>query len=83
MAERTNRTYALKKDGKTVYIGETNDIVRRTKEHIRDGKNFDEVEYDTWPTSKSTSQDRETQQLEDFRDTHKGKNPKYNKTNHG
>ena len=85
LEERPTSVYELKKDGETVYIGETCRPKQRPKEHRRLGKDFDHAEYEKGLPNKREAklrQLREREKLKDFRHRN-GKNPKYNRTNHG
>ena len=81
--KRNTQTYALYQGNEKVYIGTTDDLERREQQHREDGKKFSRIE----PTSRRMTSDsakkRETDQLETYRRGHKGKNPKYNKTDDG
>ena len=66
-----------------VYIGQTNDPDRRYDEHVRSGKEFTHMKITTYPRSYETSIKEERNDLEVYRNSHQGNNPKYNKTNHG
>lgn len=80
--KKTTRNYTLKKGNKKVYEGTTNDLVRRIKEHARDGKKFDRVEF-TALASRETARATERESLETYRRGHGGENPKYNRTDWG
>lgn len=81
--KRDTQTCALYQGNEKVYIGTTDDLKRREQQHRDDGKNFYRIE----PTSRRMTSDsakkREADQLETYRRGHKGKNPKYNKTDDG
>lgn len=74
--------YELKQGRKTVYKGITNDPERRAREHARAGKKFDTMSVGraTW---RSSAKRDEAERLSSYRSSHGGKNPKYNRTDHG
>ena len=81
--KRDTQTYALYQGNKKVYIGTTDDLKLREEQHRDDGKKFSRAE----PTSRRMTPDsakkKEAEQLETYRRGHKGKNPRYNKTDDG
>lgn len=81
--KRESFTYTLNDGNKIVYIGETNDIEVTEQRHIDDGKKFTKIVKTSVKMKKDSAVDRETDNLEKFRKSHKGKNPKYNKTLNG
>lgn len=82
-ATKKEKTYALMNGNKTVYIGKTEDMDRRIEEHKAEGKVFTRAKVTSRSISEATALAREAEQLEKYRKTHKGKNPQYNKTDHG
>ena len=79
----TSRTYALWDKRKKVYIGESDDLEKRAEEHRGEGKQFDRIQVTSRPMKKENAEKREADQLQSYRQGHKGKNPKYNKTDEG
>lgn len=77
------KTYSLWNKGKKVYIGQSEDPEQRAAEHADDGKKFDRVQVTSRPMKPENAEKREAEQLQTFRTGHKGKNPKYNKTDDG
>ena len=81
--KRSTQTYGLYNGNEKVYIGTTDDLERREQEHRNAGKKFTRIE----PTSRRMTPDsakkRETEQLETYRQGHRGNNPRYNKTSDG
>ncbi len=71
--------YILLRGNEIVYIGTTDDPERREREHRLDKK------FDCMKTSKEAyiteyyAKKRERQELANYRRTHNGKSPKYNK----
>ncbi len=76
-------TYVLKKGKKIVYIGKTNDIENRAAQHKEDGKKFDSIQKTSRVMGEKSALAREEERLKKYRYGHKGKNPQYNKTDHG
>jgi predicted GIY-YIG superfamily endonuclease len=77
--KKDTRVYALKNNGKTVYIGVTNNFDRRKNEHRSDGKKFDEIIPMTNPMSRESALKREAESIKNHQKAHKGKKPKHNK----
>ena len=81
--KRDTFTYQLKQGKAVVYIGETNDIEATEQRHLADGKKFSKIVKTSVKMKKESAENRETENLEKYRKNHKGKNPKYNKTDNG
>lgn len=81
--KRNTQTYALYKGNEKVYIGSTDDIDRREQEHGDAGKKFTRIEPTSPRLTPDSAKKREAEQLETYRRAHKGKNPRYNKTDDG
>ena len=81
--KRDTITYDLKEGRKVVYKGTTNDPEEREKQHKREGKKFTKL----LPTSRRMTEEgakkRESENLERYRRSHRGRNPKYNKDSDG
>ena len=81
--KRGTITYDLKRGPKVVYKGTTNDPERREQQHRDEGKRFTKL----LPTSRHMTEDgakqKEEGQLKQFRRTHRGRNPPYNKDSDG
>lgn len=75
--------YSLLDNKKKVYIGTTNDLDRREKEHRDCGKEFTSVKKESRNMTPESAKEREFEKLETYRKNHNGKNPKYNKDNDG
>ena len=74
----TYYVYKLKQNRSVVYIGYTNTISRRLKEHKSEKTfNFHEILYRT--TSKKDAQRKEEEVMRNYYNYH-GRTPKYNKT---
>ena len=83
MTKREFFTYELKDGRKVVYIGKTNDLEDAKQRHIADGKKFTKIVKSSVKMKEDSALNLETEKLEKFRKTHKGKNPEYNKTKNG
>lgn len=75
-------TYELKEGNKVVYVGTTNDPVRREQEHKADGKKFGHMNVTSRRMSESGAMKKESDRLATYR-KNQGKNPKYNKDSDG
>ena len=74
--------YKLLARGRVVYEGETGRPHLRPIEHLIMGKKFDAVKVDPTPSPKPIARLIEAANLASHRDKY-GRNPKYNRTNHG
>ena len=82
MSKRRNYyRYELKDGKKVVYRGITDNPDRRENEHNQTGKRFSQLNIIGPSVTKPTAEKWEEKSLESYRTSHKGKNPKYNKTN--
>lgn len=79
MAKQNYHKYVLRKGREVVYKGITRDPERREEEH-RDDKNFSKMNTIGRAVTKKSAEAWEEQSLKSYRKSHKGKNPKYNKT---
>lgn len=75
--------YSLVDKKKKVYVGTTNDLDRREKEHRDSGKEFTTIKKESRNMTPESAKEREVKKLEGYRKNHQGKNPKYNKDNDG
>ena len=75
--------YELKKHSTVVYRGQTKDPHGRKSAHIRDGKQFTHMVVKGNAKTRQGALKAEKKSLQTYRKSHGGKNPKYNKTNHG
>lgn len=80
--KRNTVTYALKKGGKTVYIGTTNDPDRREIEHKADGKKFTKMTLTSRRMTEAGAQKKEEKAIQRYK-KNQGKTPKYNKDEKG
>ena len=81
--KRNTQTYALYQGNEKVYIGTTDDLERRKQEHRDDSKEFSRIEPTSRRMTPEGAEKKEAKQLEKYRRGHKGKNPRYNKTDDG
>ena len=76
--QRKTQTYVLYDGSKKVYIGTTDNLERREREHRGEEKQFTRIK----PTSRRMTDDgakkQEAKQLEAYRRGHSGDNPTYN-----
>jgi len=82
-SKRDTVTYDLKEGSKIVYRGTTNNLERREQEHQNEGKRFSNMT----PTSRRMTEEgakkKEEKLLKTFRQSHGGRNPRYNKDSDG
>ena len=76
-------TYELRRSGKVVYIGTTNNTDRREAEHRLDRKRFDELKRTSKPMTEKRAKQKEAEDLKAYRCAHRGKNPIYNDDDDG
>lgn len=74
--------YILRNKGKIVYVGITNDLERRCKEHCLD-KDFTSIQKVGNKTTLDAAKKWEAERLATYRKNSGGNNPKYNKNNNG
>ena len=80
---RNTMTYALHDGRKKVYIGTTDDLERRRREHEQEGKHFTRMERTSRRMTEERAQKKEAEQLKSFRHGHDGRNPRYKKDSKG
>lgn len=80
---RDTFTYDLKVGNKVVYRGTTNNAERREREHREDGVRFDKLVKTSVSMTKEGAKKQESKNLETYRRSHGGRNPKYNKDDDG
>ncbi|MCK4642526.1 GIY-YIG nuclease family protein [bacterium] len=76
--KRDYEKYELRQGRKVVYRGITNDLERRVNEHEAGGKKFSSVNKVGSKVTRGSAKQWEEKSLTTYRQTHKGKNPKYN-----
>lgn len=69
--------YVLRNKGKIVYVGITNNLERRCREHCQD-KNFTSIQKVGNQTTFDAAKQWEAKRLNTYRRNHGGENPKYN-----
>ena len=80
---RKTRTYALYDGREKVYIGESNNLERRAQDHKKDALEFTRIVTTSIAMTKPGAQSKEADQLEAFRRSHGGRNPRYNEDPEG
>ena len=80
MSKRDTYRYTLRKGGRIVQYGITNDPERREQEHRGDGKRFDRLQKEGPRVIQETAENWEEERLASYRKTHRGRNPAYNET---
>lgn len=82
VSPRTYYVYELWDGPRKVYIGITSSLDRRMSEH-QYSKQFTRMVWYLGKRTIESARKLEAELLEKYRRSHGGKNPKYNKTNHG
>ena len=81
MSKRRNHyRYKLYDQHQVVQFGFTNDPERREEEHRDEGKRFSTLKVEGPAVIKKTAEQWEEERLANYRRTHQGRNPRYNKT---
>lgn len=83
MEERNTSKYELKDGKRVVYVGITNDLERRTKEHKAEGLQFTNVKKVGNSTTRKGAENWETRRIQTYMQNHNGETPKYNKNESG
>ena len=78
--KRDTHRYTLRDKAKVVGIGITKDLNRREEEHRDEGKRFTKMKREGPAVTRETAEQWEEKALEQYRKTHTGRNPRYNKT---
>lgn len=81
--KRDTVTYNLSDKGKVVYKGTTNDLEERKQQHKNERKRFTSIIPTSVKMTEEGAKEKESKQLETYRKSHGGKNPKYNKDSDG
>jgi len=81
--KRDTTTYALFDRKRKVYIGTTNDPEERAAPHKNQGKRFTRMEITSRRMTEEGAKQKETKQLESYRQGHGGRNPRHNKNSNG
>ena len=83
MKKKDTVTYELKKGNKVVYKGITKNPERREEQHRQEGKKFSHLKITSPKMTEEGAKKKEQKELQTYRNTHQGKNPKYNKDSDG
>lgn len=84
MSNRNTRKYVLRdSSGKDLYYGITKDLERREAEHREDGKKFAEMVQIGRATTREAASAWEKEAIQDYKDSHRGRRPRYNQTDCG
>lgn len=84
MSNRNTRKYVLRdSSGKDLYYGITKDLERREAEHREDGKKFAEMVQIGRATTREAASAWEREAIQDYKDSHHGRRPRYNQTDCG
>ncbi len=84
MSNRNTRKYVLRdSSGKDLYYGITKDLERREAEHREDGKKFAEMVQIGRATTREAASAWEREAIQDYKDSHRGRRPRYNQTDCG
>lgn len=81
--KRDTLTYDLKQGNKVIYRGITNDPERRIQQHRADGKKFDKMVITSRRMTMDGAKKKEGENLKNYRRSHGGRNPKYNRDSDG
>lgn len=83
MADRDTTRYELYQGNKLQYVGITNDLDRRTREHEAEGMKFTRVEKVGPKVTRETANGWESDRIGTYQKNHGGKLPTYNKNTSG
>ena len=81
--KRNTVTYDLKRGHKVVYKGTTNNPEEREQQHRDQGKRFDRLLVTSSRMTGDGAKKKEEKNLQQYRSTHRGRNPAYNKDDDG
>lgn len=81
--DRDTSKYVLRQGNKIVYVGITNDLDRRTKEHENEGMKFTAVDKIGRQTTREAAEKWESGRIHQYQENHGGATPKYNKNDSG
>lgn len=83
MATRDTYKYRLKDGNRIVYIGTTNDLERREREHRTEGMDFTKIEKVGNITTGDAAGAWEAEAIKRYKQQHGNERPKYNKNDSG
>lgn len=78
MVKKEYTVYKLKNEDDIVYIGITNDFLRRINEHVDSGKEFTSFDFFRELYTLKDAEDKESLEITCYQNTHRGEAPKYN-----
>ena len=78
MVKKEYTVYKLKNENEIVYIGITNDFLRRINEHIDSGKEFTNFDFFRGLYTLKDAEEKEVLEITSYQNTHNGQAPKYN-----
>ncbi len=83
MAERNTYKYELCNGNRVVYVGITNDLLRREAEHHTEGMVFTRINKVGYATTRSAAEEWEANRIALYKENHHGNRPKYNQNDSG
>ena len=81
--KRDTITYNLKQGRNVVYKGITKNPEQRVEQHKQEGKKFSHLQTTSSRMTNEGAKKKEAQDLKQYRQSHGGRNPKYNKDSDG
>ncbi|MCJ7570942.1 MAG: GIY-YIG nuclease family protein [Candidatus Thermoplasmatota archaeon] len=78
MVKKEYTVYTLKNENEIVFIGITNDFLRRINEHADSGKEFTSFDFFRGLYTLEDAEEKEALELMSYQNTHRGEAPKYN-----
>ena len=83
MSDRNTYKYRLKDGNRIVYIGITNDLDRREREHRNEGMTFTKMEKVGNITTEKAASAWEEEAIRRYKQQHRDDRPKYNNNDSG
>lgn len=80
---RDTAKYILKDGNKVVYCGTSNNLSRREQEHHREGMQFTSLQKIGYLTTREAAGNWEEEYINNYRQQHGGRRPKYNRNDSG
>ena len=78
MVKKEYTVYTLKNENEIVYIGITNDFLRRINELTDSGKEFTSFDFFKELYTLKDAEEKESLEITSYQNMHKGEAPKYN-----
>ncbi len=78
MVKKEYTVYTLKNENEIVYIGITNDFLRRINEHVDSGKEFTSFDFFRELYTLKDAEEKESLEITSYQNNHRGEAPKYN-----